>query len=1005
VLVWLLAGTHQRFPQNASARLGCLFLRCFAPFSVADGFGCWRRWSSTKDRHFFFGPEARISLFPICQDACKMKEADMRRRDVTALTAGGGYAVPRLKFNRSARLGVQLALLTVSYYFAARLGFGFRFQGPQVGIIGIIWPANALLLAALVLTPRRRWWLVLIATAVAHTAALWPAVPVWRLAWQIAGNAVFTVVTAEVLGRIAGPVLHLGNRRQVVTYVAISFVSPLLFTLATPAFVRSWFHFERNLTPATALTRLTLSNATAFLLVAPVVLLWARYGVRRSLKLPMLRVLEAAIIMFSLLAVGLFAFNTEPETALFPALLLLFFPPLLWAAVRFGPMGASTSLLGVAAMSIWGTARHLGPFVLTTNTDRVLSLQMFWIVLCVPVMLLAGVIREREEVEQRLRESQDQMNRDYEHVSALARRLMGAREDERKRIAGELHDDVSQKLALQIAVLELEREQQTAAELEAVARLQEVGMRCLQTGYDFQGSLSAILDAAIFLANAAKGNMQLSDPFTGGLTLVAQRGFEKPFLDCFRLVTHPSTASGVALATRERVIIEDVLESEIFAGTPGLQVVLDAGVRAVQSTPLISSSGKVLGMITTHYSAPHRPREREVRLMDLLARLAADYLERKQAEEALAASSAQLRRFLEAAPTGLLRCSRDLRYLSANSAYAEIAGLPVEQIVGRLIVDVIGPDAWETIRPYVERVQNGERVEFETVVPYAAAGPRQIHVVGVPEKEGEEVVGWVGAVTDITEFKRVEKQLQEVEKVAAAGQLAASLAHEINNPLEAVINVLYLLAGRSDLDPTATGLISIANNEVTRVARIVRQSLSYYRAGTMAREVDLAALIEESLQVFSDKFQRAGIAIGKKIKPGTRIIGFADEIRQVVDNLLVNAVEATPRGGRLALALRQSRCWKNHSQLGARLTIADNGCGIPKTHLARIFEPFFTTKAEKGTGLGLWVVKGIVKKHGGSLRIRSTDAAARSGTVICIFWPYAVKAHPTNQLARSEHAA
>jgi len=910
--------------------------------------------------------------------------------------------LPRLKFNGSARLGGQLALLAVSYYFAARLGFGFRFQGSQVGII---WPANALLLAALVLSPRRRWWLVLIATALAHTAALGLAMPLWRLVWQIAGNAVFAVVTAEALGRIAGPVFHLGNRRQVLAYVAISFVSPLLFTLTAPAFVRSLFHLEHNFTPATALLRLTLTNTTAFLLVTPVVILWANYGARRVLELPALRVLEAALIMVSLAAVGLFAFDKEPVTALFPALLLWFFPPLLWAAVRFGPTGASTSLLGVAAMSIWGTARHLGPFVLTSNTDRVLSLQMFWIVLCVPVMLLAAVIREREEVEQRLRESQEELNQDYKRVSALASRLMGAQEDERKRIAGELHDDVSQKLALQIAALELERDQQTTAELEAMVRLQEVGMRCLRTGYDLQGSLNAVLDAAIFLTQADKGSIQERDYSLGGLRLVAQQGFESRFLDLFAVVTNQATSCRAAMESRERVIVEDMAESKIFVGTPELQILLDAGVRAVQSTPLLSSSGKLLGMVSTYYAKPHRPRERELRLMDLLARQAADYLERRQAEEALAASSAQLRRFLEAAPTGLVRCNRDLRYLTANSAYAEIAGLPVEQIVGRRIIDVIGPDAWEAIRPYVERVQSGERVEFETLVSYSAAGPRHIHVVGMPEKEGEKVVGWVGAVSDITEFKQVEKQLQEMEKVAAAGQLAASLAHEINNPLEAVINVLYLLAGRSDLDPAATGLISVANNEVSRVARIVRQSLSYYRAGTAAKEVDLAALIEESLQVFCDKLQRAGVDVSKKIKPGTRIIGFADEIRQVVDNLLINAVEATPRGGRLALALRQSRCWKNHSQAGARLTIADSGCGIPKAHMARVFEPFFTTKAEKGTGLGLWVVKGIVKKHGGSIKIRSTDAPARSGTAIVIFWPYAAKAFPTSQLARSEHAA
>jgi len=385
----------------------------------------------------------------------------MRRKDVAVLTTGAGRSFPRLKTNSSALLAARLALFAVAYYFAARLGFEFRFQGSQVGII---WPANALLLAALLLTPRRRWWLVLIASAVAHTASLGAEVPAWRLLWQIAGNALFAAVTAEILRRIAGPVfdLHLGNRRQVVGYVVTSFLAPLLFTLIAPAFVRSLFHLEPSFTPATALLRLTLSNATAFLLVAPVVLLWAKYGVRRVIELPALRVLEAAILMFSLLAVGLFAFDTKPQT-LFPGLLLLFFPPLLWAAVRFGPMGASTSLLAVAAMSVWGTARHLGPFVLTTRAETVLSLQMFWIVLCIPVMLLAAVIREREEVEQRLRESQEEVNQDYQRVSDLARRLISAQEDERKIIARELHEDVSKRLALQIAALELERDKQTAA--------------------------------------------------------------------------------------------------------------------------------------------------------------------------------------------------------------------------------------------------------------------------------------------------------------------------------------------------------------------------------------------------------------------------------------------------------------------------------------------------------------------------------------------------------------
>jgi len=362
--------------------------------------------------------------------------------------------------------------------------------------------------------------------------------------------------------------------------------------------------------------------------------------------------------------------------------------------------------------------------------------------------------------------------------------------------------------------------------------------------------------------------------------------------------------------------------------------------------------------------------------------------ERAKQTAALAMSAAQLRQFLETAPTGLKRCRRDLRYLAANSAYAQLVGLPVDEILGRTLVEVMGVDGWEKIRPYVERVLRGERVEYETMLTYTKGGARVVHVVYTPEKEGEEVVGWIASVTDITEFRHIEKQLQieKVEKLAAAGQLAASLAHEINNPLSAVINILYLL-GRSEFDPTSAKLISMATNEIGRVARIVRQSLSYYRVGTAATDVDLAALVEESLQVFSDRFQRSGIALSRTITPATRVMGFADEIRQVVDNLLVNSEEATPRGGHVTVCLRQSRSWQHVNELGARLIVADNGCGIPRAYLPRVSDAFFTTKAEKGTGLGLWVVKGVVEKHGGNLKIRSSAAPGRSGTVISIFWP------------------
>lgn len=232
-----------------------------------------------------------------------------------------------------------------------------------------------------------------------------------------------------------------------------------------------------------------------------------------------------------------------------------------------------------------------------------------------------------------------------------------------------------------------------------------------------------------------------------------------------------------------------------------------------------------------------------------------------------------------------------------------------------------------------------------------------------------------------------EERLRKVERLAAAGQLAASLAHEINNPLAAVTNVLYILQNLVDLPAETTTLVNSAESELARVSRIVKQSLSYYRVDRSPTEVDLAQILEESLGIFEERFRKAGLHVSTRIRPQTTILGFGDEIRQAIDNLLLNAVEATPKGGRLAVSLRLSSDRKDQSRPGiARLTIADTGSGIPREQLSRLFEPFFTTKAEKGNGLGLWVVRGIVTKHEGSIRIRSSTRDCHRGTVVSILW-------------------
>ena len=173
----------------------------------------------------------------------------------------------------------------------------------------------------------------------------------------------------------------------------------------------------------------------------------------------------------------------------------------------------------------------------------------------------------------------------------------------------------------------------SAADLKAMRRLNEIGTLCAIEGDNVDGCLNEILNVAIEISAADKGNIQLLDPVTGKLILKAHRGFEEPFLEFFAQVSDEGSACGLAMRSNQRVIVEDITESEIYTGTPSLETMCDAGVRAVQSLPLLSSTGNLLGMISTHFSVPHRPSEQELRLMDLLARQTADYLERKRVEE------------------------------------------------------------------------------------------------------------------------------------------------------------------------------------------------------------------------------------------------------------------------------------------------------------------------------------------------------------------------------------
>lgn len=240
--------------------------------------------------------------------------------------------------------------------------------------------------------------------------------------------------------------------------------------------------------------------------------------------------------------------------------------------------------------------------------------------------------------------------------------------------------------------------------------------------------------------------------------------------------------------------------------------------------------------------------------------------------------------------------------------------------------------------------------------------------------------------------------LRRSEKLAAAGRMAATIAHEINNPLEAIVNLCYLLK-QERLSPEGREYLDTMGKELSRVSHIAKQTLEFYRVGATAGHVDLTLIAGEATHRFARQAEAQNCAIEVQRRAPAVVYGSSGELRQLFANLIANALEAGARTIRIRMA--HSRDWAQPSRRGLRILIADDGAGIPATVAAKMFEPFFTTKQEKGTGLGLWVSRGIVQKHEGSISMRSSTVPGHSGTVFSIFLPTELPSSRKNQSALS----
>jgi PAS domain S-box-containing protein len=250
--------------------------------------------------------------------------------------------------------------------------------------------------------------------------------------------------------------------------------------------------------------------------------------------------------------------------------------------------------------------------------------------------------------------------------------------------------------------------------------------------------------------------------------------------------------------------------------------------------------------------------------------------------------------------------------------------------------------------------------------------------------EQGNTAGIIGICSDITHRRQEEEALQRTEKLAMAGRLAAAIAHEINNPLEAVTNLIYLLRHDTGTALDRDELLRMADEQLARVNHIAKQTLGFYRDRSVPEAVDVVQTLEELLSILRSRLNAKRISIEREYEKTGPVNGFSGELRQVFSNLLTNAMDASYSGGKLILRVKPDAPPNGRPGVLVRIEIEDFGTGIQPRDQPRIFEPFFTTKPDFGTGLGLWVTRELVEKHGGTINFRSTCEGNGTGTCFSV---------------------
>ena len=541
-----------------------------------------------------------------------------------------------------------------------------------------------------------------------------------------------------------------------------------------------------------------------------------------------------------------------------------------------------------------------------------------------------------------------------------------------------------------------ESEEKLAGELSATQQLQSVSALLIEGG-STNTLNEKILDAAVAIMHADMASMQTLEEDQDALRLLDWRGFDEVFRQIFGLIrSDGETSCGAARRAGHRVVVPDVENSDTIVSLVAVDNHRKAGIRAVQSTPLFSREGRLLGMISTHWHTPHTPTEGDLRLLDILARQAADLIERTQAEEV----RGRLAAIVESSADAIV--SKDLNGIirTWNGGAQRLFGYAAQEAIGQPISMLIPPDHADEEPSILARVRRGERVEHYETIRRRKDGTLvdvSLTVSPIFDEQGQ-VLGASKIARDITDRKRAEQERRELEereralaisqalreteaelarvmRALTVGELATSIAHEVNQPLAAIAT--NAAAGLRWLNGDEAGVqeakdsLDLIVRDANRASAVIRRIREFLKKDSQHVEVDIGDVVQEAIALVSNDLLKKQIVVRVELSDALPPVwGDRIQLQQVILNLIMNGSEAIAAVNDelcdLTVIVRRSATDR------VLVAVRDSGAGMNPESIARIFDAFFTTKPS-GMGMGLSICQSIIEAHGGRIWAEPND--------------------------------